>query len=569
MPVRQRGGSPVAGNGFHGTLNQQQETKPKIKPEPFVIDLCNSDDEHAIQPGPSEPATRPKRPAAGSSRLKYEDDSQPCTDNEDQNDDFCGSANKRRGKMCASSSTPTTAPKLYAIARIGTLATDGVASVSQSEAKLANVSSGILSRIQKSLALAKHPGTGEAEAQQALRLATRLMSSQNLTQADILASSSAETNQTRAGMSIVEIVSQTNASPRNESWVNQVAIAINLFFDVKAYSTSYANRTKLSWTFYGLAINTVAAAHAFEMVHNQVLTWAYEKASAKLVSGKTGKNSYCQGVAAGLIALAKKEKKEEMRLAIESEKKRLKDAEEQEAAQTKKEKERLEDPPVSSVKSEPGIKPERQANGFSGSSASRSRNVQLEDAIDEEDIKPFRNGVKRSASEQADDGYGRWTDSGFGSTKLEHDHDSESDNEDAHDRFYDLNSDLPTPAFEEDIKPHFDEALESDIIDLTSDLDNTTSPSSADIQPKPDPESEDIKPKLEPEDNGAGWQSGNQLIRFRQDAEKIADDYLNSQHSGLKFKKRAKTTFKKDSSAFEQGREDAKKIDVKRKRIQG
>ncbi len=77
------------------------------------------------------------------------------------------------------------------------------------------------------------------------------MSSQNLTQADLLASSDAETNASRAGMSIVEIVSQTHASPRNESWVNQVAIAVNLFFDVKAYSTSYDNRTRLSWTFYG------------------------------------------------------------------------------------------------------------------------------------------------------------------------------------------------------------------------------------------------------------------------------------------------------------------------------
>lgn len=575
MPVRQRGGSAVAGpsnsgNGFGGTWDKDQDIKPKVKREPYVIDLCDSDDdEEAPQSGPSKPVIRPKRPAPRSNRIKYEDDSLPCTDDEDQDDDFRGSANKTSTKKRAASSTPTTASKLYAIARIGTLATDGVASVSESEAKLANVSSSILSRIQKSLALAKHPGTGEAEAQQALRLATRLMSSQNLTQADILASSSAETNQTRAGMSIVEIVSQTNASPRNQSWVNQVAIAINLFFDVKAYSTSYANRTKLSWTFYGLAINTVAAAHAFEMVHNQVLTWAYEKASAKLVSGKTGKNSYCQGVAAGLIALAKKENKEEMRLAIESEKKRLKDAEEQEAAQTKKEKERLKDPPASSVKLEPGFKPEPRDERLSSSWTFGSRNVKLEDAIDEKDTKLSRNGVKRSASEEADEGYGRRTDSGIGSTKLEHDHDSESENEDTNDQFYDLNSDLPAPAFEDDIKPHFDEALESDIIDLNSDLDNTTSPSSADIKPKPDPSSEDIKHKLDPDDSGAGWQSGNQLTRFRQDAEKIADDYLASQHSGLKLKKRAKTTYKKDSSAFEQGREDAKKIDVKRKRIQG
>lgn len=561
------------------------EMKPRIKPEAFandVIDLCDSDTEPPSNPELGRPAPRPKRPAAALGRVKYEDedvnseegngqDNDGVSDDDDDDDDFCGSSNSRKGKRRAPSASPAATPKLYAIARIGTLATDGVISVSESEAKLAGVSAGILSRIQKSLALAKHPGTGEAEAQQALRLATRLMSSQNLTQADLLASSDAETNQARAGMSIVEIVSQTNASPRNESWVNQVAVAVNLFFDVKAYSTSYANRTKLSWTFYGLAVNTVAAAHAFEMVHNQVLTWAYEKAAAKLVSGKTGKNSYCQGVAAGLIALAKREKKEEMRLAIESEKKRLKESEVQEQEQIKKERQRLNDPPVKGEPDAPQssrVKPEP-----SDHSVPVSRNVKLEEVVDEEDVKPFRHGVKRSASqEHLDDGYGRWStdhiDRGFGSTKLEDGDgfDDYSDN-DGDDRFYDMDANSrPTPAFgelDEDVKPNFDEALERDIIDLTDDLDGAAS--NEDIKPK-------LEPKLEVEDSkegvGAGWQSGNQLIRFRQDAEKIADDYLASQHSGLKLRKRARSTYKKDSSAFEQGRQDAKKIDVKRKRIQ-
>lgn len=562
MPVRQHGQAPVAGPSSSTRWNDE-DVKPKIKPEPYVIDLCDSDPE-SLPPKPvassneSDGKRRPKRERSTGPRA-------------DEVDDFVGSSTKRRSKERATSSTPASSatPKLYAIARIVTLATDGVASSSESEAKLANVSSGILSRIQKSLALAKHPGTGEAEAQQALRLATRLMSSQNLTQADLLATSSDESNQSRAGMSIVEIVSQTNASsPRNESWVNQVAIAVNLFFDVKAYSTSYANRTKLSWTFYGLAINTVAAAHAFEMVHNQVLTWAYEKATKKLVSGKTGKNSYCQGVAAGLISLAKMEKKQELRLAIETEKKRLKDAEEKEQNQLKKEKDRLRDPsPSAPIEREAAVKPEPRDNLASG-----ARNVKLEDVEDEEDVKPFRNGIKRSISRELDQGYGRWTEGGLGSNDLGY---HESDHEDDHDRFYDMNDSPYTPSGlgddpMEDVKPHFDETLERDIIDLTDELDPNPSSSSATTDTKPKLETEDIKPKIEPDEPeaGAGWQSGNQLIRFRQDAEKIADDYLASQHSGLKLKKRAKSTFIKDSSAFEQGREDAKKIDVKRKRIQ-
>jgi hypothetical protein len=553
------------------------DVKPRVKPEPDVIDLCDSDDAAptpSSRPEPKSAPVRSRRKVADRALLKYEDDDSDATDgpnradgdgSEESDDDFRGSKRKAVKKGRAASATPgPSAHKLYAIARIATLATDGVASVSESEAKLAGVSAGILSRIQKSLALAKHPGTGEAEAQQALRLATRLMSSQNLTQADLLASSDAEANQARAGMSIVEIVSQTSASPRNESWTNQIAVAVNLFFDVKAYSTSYANRSRLSWTFYGLAVNTVAAAHAFEMVHNQVLTWAYEKAAAKLVSGKTGKNSYCQGVAAGLIALAKTEKKEEMRLAIEAEKKRLDDAHKTEQAQVKKEKERLRDPPQpASVKPEP-------SEDLSSQSQSGSRSVKLEDVVDEQDVKPSRNGVKQEMSDVDGAGYGRWSEgygaSAFGHTKLEDGMDYDDDDDDAAtDRFYDMDDGAhgsdPHGALGEDIKPHFDEALERDIIDLTDDLDTAAA-------------SEDIKPKLEPKieaDNGAdgaGWHSSGQLMRFRQDAEKIADDYLASQHSGLKLRKRAKTTYKRDSQAFEQGRVDARKIDVKRKRIQ-
>ncbi|EST05146.1 protein of unknown function DUF2786 [Kalmanozyma brasiliensis GHG001] len=542
MPVRQYNGANDDGPSSSSSSNRgsQQGVKPRVKPEPFndnVIDLCDSDDDQTPRkPSPPASASRLKRPAARGGKLKHNDDGSSSPDSStDSEDDFRGSGARRRITKSASSSSTTA--KLYALARIVTLATDGVASTSESTVKLASVSSGILSRIQKSLALAKHPGTGEAEAQQALRLATRLMSSQNLTQADLLASSDSSENQTHAGMSIVEIVSQTGAAPRNESWVNQVACAINLFFDVKAYSTSYANRTKLSWTFYGLAVNTVAAAHAFEMVHNQVLTWATEKAATKQVTGKTGKNSYCQGVAAGLIALAKGEKKEEMRLAIESEKKRLKDAEVEEKAQIKKEKQRLNDPPVKLE--EERVKPDPRDDG--------GRNVKLEDVADEADIKPFPNGVKRSASADFD-GYSRWTD-----------HDGSSDTEDFHDPF--------PPFAGDDIKPHFDETLERDIIDLTDDLDSSPEDVKPDVKPKPEPE--DIKSKPEPEpEEGAGWHSSNQLIRFRQDAERIADDYLASQHADLKFKKRAKSTFKKDSGAFEQGRADARKIDVKRKRIQ-
>ncbi|SOV03936.1 uncharacterized protein UDID_19363 [Ustilago sp. UG-2017a] len=154
MPVRQRGGAGSVARPCHGLqVRYGQVAKPKIKPEPStnddgVIDLCDSDDASESE------------------------------------DDFLSSSTSRRAtkkQRSLSTSTSSSTAKLYAIARIVTLATDGVSSLAESSSKLASINSGILSRIQKSLALAKHPGTGEAEAQQALRLATRLMSSQNLT----------------------------------------------------------------------------------------------------------------------------------------------------------------------------------------------------------------------------------------------------------------------------------------------------------------------------------------------------------------------------------------------------
>ncbi|PWY99536.1 hypothetical protein BCV70DRAFT_162827 [Testicularia cyperi] len=591
----------ATGNQATGSRYARNAKQPtgsiKVKDEEQVIDLCSSDSDtqDITPPGPPAPApgrTQRQSRAEPPTRPKREPSDQFESDGDDDGDDSDFDASSDRKKKVQSTGpskkrvAASATSKLYAVAQIATLATDAVESVSEAETKLANVESGILSRIQKSLALAKHPGTGEAEARQALRLATRLMASQNLTQADLLAASDSAENQSRAGMSIVEIVSQTNASPRNESWVNQVAVAINMFFDVKAYSTSYANRTKLSWTFYGLALNTVAAAYAFEMVHNQILTWANDKADAKQVRGKTGKNSYCQGVAAGLISLARKEKKDELDRAIQTENKRIRDAESCEAKQRQKEVQRLE-----SNSHAPTVKPEPEPKQDPWVSGSGSRNVHLEDVPDEDaDVKPF----KRSASQEREGEryggselpFGLRSEYGYNDNH-DHDHDQQYDDGDDDERdneqWYDTHSDPPVPDGGDamEVKPDFDEADEKPIIDLT--LDNELErPDDAfsfsntnDIKPSIKREASDHDightVKGEPDsDRGteAEWHSSGQLIRFRQDAEQIADEYLASQHSELKLRKRPRSTYKKDTSAFEQGRQDARKIDVKRKRIQ-
>lgn len=55
---------------------------------------------------------------------------------------------------------------------------------------------------------------------------------------------------------------------------------------------------EIEWTFYGIAEHTVSAAVAFEAVHNQIQEWAAQ------MKGVSKRNSYCLGVADGLVRLA-------------------------------------------------------------------------------------------------------------------------------------------------------------------------------------------------------------------------------------------------------------------------
>ncbi|CDW98879.1 hypothetical protein, partial [Sporisorium scitamineum] len=123
MPVRQHEGA----NGIGRPTSSLDKVKPRVKPEPSndIIDLCDSEEELPAPgvPGPSRLSSRPKRPAARSRRVKYEDedgdgigDSEGVAVDSDQ-DDFRGSSNKRRAnKRAASKALPSTS-KLYAIAR--------------------------------------------------------------------------------------------------------------------------------------------------------------------------------------------------------------------------------------------------------------------------------------------------------------------------------------------------------------------------------------------------------------------------------------------------------------------
>ncbi|KAG6812238.1 hypothetical protein H0H92_003778 [Tricholoma furcatifolium] len=129
-----------------------------------------------------------------------------------------------------------------------------------------------LAKIRKAIQLATHPGTGEHEAKVAMHMATELMATQNITQADLIASETEEERATRAGHSTVEITptSDKEKMMRFQHWYHAVTDASCEAFDVQVYSEMHDTRSSLKWVFYGLADNTVAAALAFEMLHNQI-----------------------------------------------------------------------------------------------------------------------------------------------------------------------------------------------------------------------------------------------------------------------------------------------------------
>lgn len=101
-------------------------------------------------------------------------------------------------------------------------------------------------------------------------------------------------------------------------------------------------------SFYILIQNTVAAALAFEMLHNQVETWALERKSE--LKGRTARNSYCIGVVERVLRDAQKENCQALKKAEEDEKKRV----EEEAAARAAEISRLAIPVLSEPEPEVG-----------------------------------------------------------------------------------------------------------------------------------------------------------------------------------------------------------------------
>jgi hypothetical protein len=99
------------------------------------------------------------------------------------------------------------------------------------------------------------------------------MSQHNVTQADLMAADKNDNKAHYGGRSIVRITKIGGSSDRviEEAFTNTLARAMCTLFDSKCFSTDY--RTRIEWTFFGIADN-VAAAMGFDLAHDKILEWA-------------------------------------------------------------------------------------------------------------------------------------------------------------------------------------------------------------------------------------------------------------------------------------------------------
>jgi hypothetical protein len=169
----------------------------------------------------------------------------------------------------------------------------------------------IMARIMKCRDRGSSKSTPEAEAQTALAMAARLMEQHNISMSEVLQQSS-EPKTWEQGESHVRITRTRGTSMQVaiESWTLDVARAVKILFDVESYTISHHDRHSKDRVFCGIAQNTMMAAQAFEVVYNLIHEWA---------RGKVGsKNNYCRGVAHGFVKIARETKAEEEKAAIET-----------------------------------------------------------------------------------------------------------------------------------------------------------------------------------------------------------------------------------------------------------
>jgi hypothetical protein len=396
------------------------------------------------------------------------------------------------------------------------------------------VEANILTRIRKCLDRANHPNTPEMEAKAALHMSSRLMAQYNVTQADVLAQATDSGEQKQyAGQSTVSISSTKDRSAKviSQTWVHGVASAMMMFFDCKSYST--ALKFSIEWTFYGIAPNTAAAAIAFEMAHNLILEWARGKKSAV--------NSYCLGVANGLLEMAREEKRQEEREAKKREQEDLSVRLQQEQLERQKELDRLHvDVGTAETQKTPSAVP-----------------VGDEDIIQPgPTISDNASGYDHSSSDSDDE---------VGCIVF----DNETEEETEAQPTFKVEQSMPLDPeadFEAELQRILKRKRSSSPVAKIKSEDTTSQAEVAGCLSG----LLDVKPKLEddePPTENSLWASASQLTLFRATAQKIAEEYIKSTNTKLTTG-RAPVSSVRDYGAYEQGKKDSRKIDVKRRRIE-
>ena len=432
-------------------------------------------------------------------------------------------------------------------------------------------SSAIKSRIRKCLDLGNHEKTLRPEAEKAVRNAHRMMSRHNVSHSDLYSESSNQEDDLRqAGSSVVYILRAQPGDCRKTTrykWVQGIAGTMNLFFECKHYTEASKSQNRYSFIFYGIEMNAMAAAFAFEMVHNLAYEWARPK-------GGKSKGSYLLGVSDGLYVLAKRERNREEKEAAETEERRMKDNIKMEDKQRREALKRLDHPPEQDL----------AAAGSSTSGGSDIANIR---GIVHENSTPDpespANGYDNSSnydgsygSDTESEGYSDGDTDAGADCKSAGSSDVDSDDESAMMPTFE-ESDCDDIDLDEDFGEQSQKQMECspcdiikqedgiECVDLTACSDDDSKPTSVGEAVKPCHENENLRSATK---EGSGWDNPWQLIKFRDDAARIADKWMKSQDIKLRTRRKSKVVVR-DWEAHKAGVKDSEKIDLKRKRVEG
>ena len=406
-----------------------------------------------------------------------------------------------------------------------------LADLDTSTRKHPHIGKEVIERVKKCFARANHESANEQEARAASKMAAKIMEQYQITQADVMAEENSEQRAKRGGMSTVDIWPATDGGrPFTPGWVDWLCGAMQNFFDCRSYSTAHTKR--IEWTFYGIAEHTISAAIAFEAVHNQVQDWS------ERFTGIPIRNSYCLGLADGLLRLSEEQQNATEQKIRQAEANAFAARIKQERLDEQRRLARLRQLRQPKVESAPELEDEAAMD------LDEAATNMDEDVVDEDEA---------TGPEHLDHPGNQTSDL--------------SDNEVSPD-FNENDHEIP-PAV--DTQADFDTELRKFLVSDPPHLPDPHDEDSSTTQSReatPPPLSDR---NINEEDTlpveTAEWKSMRQLTTFREMSKDIEDTVLKDKGVNLT-KGRKRVHIAKDKEAYKEGREDSKKIEVRAARIE-